>query len=197
MYIHKLYIKTIKRISDITFMTTHCEGKSGNNALLYTELENLKVLDIKKNIQSLLLQADKIDLKLIKARTMRVFNWSEERADSVIQEYRKMLVMAKLGVRVVPGKDIDEIWHSHILFTINYQDDCKNFFGYYFHHNPSEGSSEEEKIKHRIIYRNMIIFYKNYFCQEMYSPWNLNNGDNNEKIESCTADCLNSSDCMN
>jgi hypothetical protein len=165
-------------MSELTFMTTYCEEKCGNNAVLYNaELENVSTVYIEPIVQSLLLQVNKIDLTLVKARTMRVLKWDEDRANSAIQEYKKMLVMAKLGVHVVPGKDIDEIWHSHILFTINYIKDCDYFFGYYLNHKPSDGSTEEDNIKRKLSYINMLIMYKQYFCQDYPSSWIINHDD--------------------
>ena len=147
------------------------------NNELSIELDNVSTVYIEPIVQSLLLQVNKIDLTLVKARTMRVFKWDEDRANSAVQEYKKMLVMAKLGVHVVPGKDIDEIWHSHILFTINYIKDCDYFFGYYLNHKPSDGSTEEDNIKRKLSYINMLNKYKHYFCQDYPSSWIINHDD--------------------
>ena len=145
--------------------------------VLSTELENTSIVYIEPIVNFLLLQVGNIDLSLVKARTMRVLKWDEDRAVSAIQEYKKMLVMAKLGVHVVPGKDIDEIWHSHILFTKKYQDDCNDFFGYYLNHKPSDGSSEEDNMKRKLSYEKMLIMYKQYFCQNYPSSWIINHDD--------------------
>lgn len=37
----------------------------------------------------------------------------------------------------VPNKQIDEMWHEHILDTRKYSDDCQTVFGYYLHHTPA------------------------------------------------------------
>merc|ERR1712093_269275 len=40
-------------------------------------------------------------------------------------------------VSLVPAPDVDEIWHAHILFTVNYTMDCHRVFGHYVHHIPT------------------------------------------------------------
>ncbi len=133
---------------------------------------------VDNTVQKYLLEADKIDLSLVKARTMRVHSdWTASRADSAVAEYRKLLVLAKLGVHVVPGKDIDEIWHSHILFTKSYALDCDSFFGYYLHHKPADGSSAEDNAKRKISHTIMMNMYKKYFCHVAPLSWNLNYSD--------------------
>lgn len=32
---------------------------------------------------------------------------------------------------------VDEVWHQFILFTVQYQEYCKRYFGRYIHHAPS------------------------------------------------------------
>ncbi|MCL1049518.1 hypothetical protein L2755_07790 [Shewanella abyssi] len=32
---------------------------------------------------------------------------------------------------------IDEMWHTFILFTVDYSDFCRKYVGYYLHHQPS------------------------------------------------------------
>ena len=128
-------------------------------------------------VQNLLLQAESIDLTLVKKRTIRVHGWNDERANTAVFEYRKLLVLAKLGVHVVPGKDIDEIWHSHILFSQNYAKDCNEFFGYFLHHKPADGSTAEDNAKRKLSHANMIVMYKHYFCQEPPATWIVNYND--------------------
>lgn len=161
--------------------TVLMEGSSiieNNNKVLSVSFDDFsKMPCIDPNVLHLLQQSEKIDLTLVRARTVRVLKWDDYRADSAVKEYRKMLVMAKLGIHVVPGKDIDEIWHSHILFTKKYIDDCQDFFGYYLHHKPADGSSPEDNEKRKLSHMNMMIMYKIFFCQEPPYSWLLNYND--------------------
>lgn len=48
---------------------------------------------------------------------------------------------------IVPTKEIDEVWHFHILDTLKYGKDCEDIFGKFLHHFPylgSRGSDDAE-----------------------------------------------------
>lgn len=72
--------------------------------------------------------------------------WSEEDADTAIHLYKRFLwLIYKYADQhpIVPTKEIDEVWHNHILHTAKYMDDCQHIFGKYLHHLPSDGSKED------------------------------------------------------
>ena len=39
---------------------------------------------------------------------------------------------------------LDEMWHAFILFTKDYTDFCKKYFGFYIHHGPTTDAQKEE-----------------------------------------------------
>lgn len=47
--------------------------------------------------------------------------------------------------RIVPTKEIDSVWHAHILDTKSYAKFCEKFVGEYLHHDPSLGNTKESK----------------------------------------------------
>jgi hypothetical protein len=49
---------------------------------------------------------------------------------------------------VVPSKEIDIFWHTHILDTQKYMSDCENLFGKYIHHFPYFGMRGEKDRRH-------------------------------------------------
>jgi len=55
-----------------------------------------------------------------------------------IGEYKKFLRMIVIypELTLVPPKDVDKVWHRHILDTFAYQDFCEKFCGYFLHHVP-------------------------------------------------------------
>ena len=65
-------------------------------------------------------------------------SWSVEKSRLMEKWYRRFLYLGYLypGQSVVPTKNLDIFWHTHILDTQKYVDDCKNLFGHYFHHFP-------------------------------------------------------------
>ena len=76
--------------------------------------------------------------------------WSLDKAKRVEKLYRQFLTLIVLypDKSIVPTKEIDEFWHTHILDTEKYMSDCQNTFGYYIHHFPYyglRGKKDEEK----------------------------------------------------
>ena len=75
--------------------------------------------------------------------------WSLEKSRFMEKWYRRFLYLTYLnpGQGIVPTKDLDIFWHTHILDTQKYMDDCERLFGYYFHHFPYFGMRGEEDRK--------------------------------------------------
>lgn len=79
----------------------------------------------------------KLDLSAIKDRVVKAGHCSKERIDDLEREYKRWLYLAfKYPTQelVVPPM-IDEMWHEHILFTMEYHAMCK-VGGFFLHHVP-------------------------------------------------------------
>lgn len=73
--------------------------------------------------------------------------WTAEETDRVERLYKRFLLMIASGHNVVPTKDIDAMWHFHILDTRAYAADCQRVFGRFVHHFPYLGMRGEEDAK--------------------------------------------------
>src|SRR6266853_7045741 len=87
-----------------------------------------------------------LDLEPIKLRVMDTElgeGWTREYAETVERAYRNYLTMLvrhpEDAEDIVVSKDVDEFWHTHILHTMKYTEDCEKVFGIYLHHNPNIG----------------------------------------------------------
>lgn len=62
--------------------------------------------------------------------------------DTAVTEYRKFLSLVLMGNRglAMTSKEVDEVWHTHILFTKDYADFCTAVFGRFLHHKPNVAS---------------------------------------------------------
>lgn len=69
-------------------------------------------------------------------RLMKENLWDELYTLRVIEEYKKFIYLATKQ-RVAPSFEIDQVWHTHILFTNDYQAMCDAFVGTFLHHNPN------------------------------------------------------------
>ena len=70
--------------------------------------------------------------------------WSLDKVEAVEQHYRDFLLMVATGHTSVPTKDVDEMWHLHILDTEAYAMDCLAAFGRFIHHRPYQTTTRDE-----------------------------------------------------
>lgn len=108
-----------------------------------------------------------LDLSYLAKRLIEKDGWLQEDAYESVRRYKNFLMIRIKypDVGVVPTSDIDEVWHTHILYTREYTRDCKMLFGEYLHHSPA-GDDEKEKVL--IIYHQTAKLYQKEF-QESYS----------------------------
>ncbi|MCH7598081.1 hypothetical protein IID27_03555 [Patescibacteria group bacterium] len=71
--------------------------------------------------------------------------WSRQLADRIEVQYKQFLKLTFMSADpVVPTKLIDTFWHTHILDTRKYAEDCEVTFGHFVHHFPYFGMRGEE-----------------------------------------------------
>lgn len=105
-----------------------------------------------------------LPLKNVKGR-MKKQGWSLERTENAIREYKRFLFIHKKYPKLVlvPCKEVDEIWHAHILHTKEYAEDCKKLFGRFLHHRPTY--EKEEKKRDSTRYNKFLEVYKKEFIK--------------------------------
>jgi hypothetical protein len=92
--------------------------------------------ELKEKIWSLDLEP--IMVKLMDPREGE--GWSEDQAFTGVEEYRRFLFLTAIRREIiVPTTFIDTVWHTHILDTAKYRDDCQNILGYFLDHFPYFG----------------------------------------------------------
>ena len=95
------------------------------------------------HIQKAIARANDFSLDEVRSRVAKENpNWSRKRIDTAVAEYRKWLALIvlnkkKFGKLGMCSKDVDEVWHAHILFTRKYAADCKALCGRFIHHQPT------------------------------------------------------------
>ena len=70
--------------------------------------------------------------------------WVSEKLDESIERYRKFFSLARSGERVAPTRDIDMIWHLHMLSPVAYHHDCMSYLGRILDHDGGFGHTPEE-----------------------------------------------------
>jgi hypothetical protein len=84
-----------------------------------------------------------VDLTNIRMLLSRYNRWGPKFADAVEIEYKRFMTLhrwnAAPDLPIVPTSTVDEMWHTHILDTQAYADDCIRIFGSFLHHFPYLG----------------------------------------------------------
>jgi len=64
-----------------------------------------------------------------------------EQATWGIELYRRFLFLTYYYPerQIVPSREIDRVWHTHILDTAKYREDCNQLFGHFIDHWPYSG----------------------------------------------------------
>ena len=99
-----------------------------------------------------------LDLEAVKLRVMDTElgeGWNREYADSIEVAYKNYLTMLVKyqdhAEDILLSEDVDEFWHTHILQTIKYAEDCQTTFGNFLHHEPHVGERTAADLEHRAI----------------------------------------------
>lgn len=117
---------------------------------------------------------DEIDLSCVKEKLCRPTDkggngWTLHHVDLMEMWYKRFLKICKMQRReVVPLGDIDEFWHTHILFTRKYAKDCETVMGRFLHHVPFVGDNAEEVGAQRLREQSKALFMK-YFGESPVS----------------------------
>jgi len=97
-----------------------------------------------------------LDLESVKLRVMDPElgeGWSREYADSIEAAYKTYLTMLIKyqddAEDILLSEDVDEFWHTHILQTRKYAEDCGKAFGNFLHHEPHVGEVTSSDHEHR------------------------------------------------
>ncbi len=97
---------------------------------------------------------------------------SIEMADHLIVKYRRFLKLCAMYPEksIVPSKEFDPVWHTHILDTSKYIQDCTNIFGFVLHHFPYLGTRGPEDLAElQEKGRATRELYKHHFGEDIYN----------------------------
>jgi hypothetical protein len=103
---------------------------------------------LRQDFSRIFAKALEFDLRSVIARYMREKKTSRERAEVIAYEMLRYLTLC----HVKPDSDwtvtgeVDEMWHTFILFTQKYRAFCDSVFGEFVDHIPSEDEVENERV---------------------------------------------------
>lgn len=120
----------------------NCQSVFGDGIVLTTEQRQAVVPKI------LALDVDTVKYKLMNPDAGE--GMTREQADATEKWYKRFLILVieNPGRHIVPHKMIDRFWHTHILDTRKYGDDCQRLFGATLHHFPFFGMRDDNDFAH-------------------------------------------------
>jgi hypothetical protein len=138
----------------------------------------------------------------VRARLVRKQILPEGIVDQAITEYKKFLVLARLeyGPLEMFSRQVDEVWHAHILFTRDYAEFCQIAFGQFFHHQPlthHEAQTSSEKISKQDPASHFAIAYTTVFgaLSPLWENVRLSDCKTVSDCKTSLSDCKTASDC--
>lgn len=108
--------------------------------------------------------------ELLVPRIMKLYDRSQEYAEDIVREAKRMLYLHKLtGKSVSPSVEIDDAWHEMLMFTKFYQQFC-NFIGGFVHHCPTPprdpNAPPRPKAEGPTVYQRTQMLYKERFGED-------------------------------
>ena len=103
----------------------------------------------------LMAKINSLDLGPIKYKLMHSDDgegMTREQVDRLEIQYKRFLYLSVTDktAPIVPTKELDSFWHTHILDTRKYAEDCEKTFGRFIHHFPYlglRGDADAELLK--------------------------------------------------
>lgn len=120
--------------------------------------------------------------------------WTKAKTVKSIARYLRFLYLVNHypSLQLAPSRDIDEVWHQHILDTSKYAADCQLLFGRLVHHFPYFGVRDEADY-HSLLqaYTLTQVLYQKHFGEELESERTCQTGVDCEPVlaDSAPADC--------
>lgn len=100
--------------------------------------------------------------------------WSQAQASKAITRYIAFLYLIDRypHLQLVPTREIDQVWHQHILDTTKYAEDCQSLFGRFIHHFPYLGSRDEADRRTLLkAHAITLILFRKHFGPQMVSDF--------------------------
>lgn len=92
--------------------------------------------------------------------------WTARQCDLIERKYKNFLKLISTGMIAVPSKDVDKLFHVHILDTKSYFQDTERCFGRYIHHMPYMKENDLGKAWKETCKRYQELFNEPYVNQQ-------------------------------
>jgi len=106
-------------------------------------------------------------------RLIEKSGWTRRYAEEVVNEMKRFLYLCGTSNDgpFAPSTPIDEAWHAFILFTEDYENFCKEFFGRFIHHRPRRKGEPAAKVDRA----RLTLFAARAHFGHLSAIWNYTN----------------------
>lgn len=109
----------------------------------------------------------------------------EQEIQTAAIRYRKFLGLAAKypDVELSPARDIDEVWHLHMLHPRAYFEDCKRIFGFILDHDGGFGKDSEQQYQELLgVFERTATLWNSEYAESYIS-------DGNDEVVKCIIAC--------
>ncbi len=107
-----------------------------------------------------------IDKSRLVRHSMKEYGWAKAQASQAVDRYEKLFKLFGKGSSIVPTKEIDDVWHLHMLDPVSYYESCMSYHNKIIGHNPALESSQEEKDKLHSMFLMTAQLWKETYDEE-------------------------------
>ena len=102
-------------------------------------------------------------------------DWTVEFAQRAIEEYKRFIFLAAICEHpVTPSFVVDEVWHTHLIFTRSYWEELGDVVGKLIHHDPGQGEPGDDAVFANQ-YQLTLASYRKHFGEPAADIWGPNN----------------------
>lgn len=157
----------------------------------------MTVIDREASANDRLRRIDALDLEPIVCKLMhaepgdRALSLAE--ADQDVALYRCFLKLCVLhpGTALVPTRQLDRVWHTHMLDTAKYRADCDDVFGHFMDHFPYAGlRGEDDRRAWREAFARTRELFRLHFGAEIGSEPAASACSNHGDGSDCCVGCI-------
>jgi hypothetical protein len=114
-------------------------------------------------------------------------------ADQAVELYRCFLKLCVLhpGAALVPTRQLDRVWHTHMLDTAKYRADCDDVFGHFMDHFPYAGlRGDDDRRAWRDAFDRTRRLFREHFDTEIGSEPAASACTNHGDGSDCCVGCV-------
>jgi hypothetical protein len=113
-------------------------------------------------------RVNNLDLGGVANKLMFKYGWTAEKTQEAINRYKLFLYIKSVypAAGLVPTKEIDDVWHEHIMINLlKYNQDCNYLFGYILNHCSAIDSEQNKQMRqtHQQAFNTTKALFEEFF----------------------------------